>query len=55
MRGALAVVSSLLPLLTENGNLWLAIVIHWGVSWGLAALVRMLPLPPTREHDQSRA
>lgn len=46
LRGALAVVSSALFLLTQN--LWLALVLHWGVSWGLAALVRMLPLPVRR-------
>jgi hypothetical protein len=38
MRGALAVVSSVLFLLIEN--LWLALILHWGVSWGLAALAR---------------
>ena len=43
MRGALAVVSSALFL--ETGNLWLAVALHWGVSWGLGALVRILPLP----------
>ena len=36
LRGALAVVSSALFLLTQN--LWLALALHWGVSWGLAAL-----------------
>lgn len=36
MRAALAVVSGVLFLETEN--LWLAIALHWGVSWGLAAL-----------------
>jgi hypothetical protein len=36
--GALAAVSSVLFLQTEN--LWLALVVHWGVSWGLAALAR---------------
>jgi hypothetical protein len=40
MRGALAVVSSVLFLLTEN--LWLALIVHWGVSWGLTRLARML-------------
>jgi len=39
MRGALAVVSGVLFLLTQN--LWLAIVVHWGVSWGLAALANV--------------
>ncbi len=38
MYGALAVVSSVLFLLTQN--LWLAVALHWGVSWGLAALAR---------------
>lgn len=38
MRGALAVVSSLLFLMTQN--LWLALALHWGVSWGLSVLVR---------------
>jgi len=38
MHGALAVVSSVLFLLTQN--LWLALALHWGVSWGLTVLVR---------------
>jgi len=38
LRGALAVVSGALFLLTEN--LWLALALHWGVSWGLVALSR---------------
>ena len=41
MRGALAVVSSVLFLLAEN--LLLSIVLHFGVSWGLAALARCSP------------
>jgi hypothetical protein len=49
MRGALAVVSSVLFLLTEN--LWLALAIHWGVSWGLATLAQALPLLPAHESD----
>ncbi|MFQ6101906.1 MAG: hypothetical protein ACE5OS_11835 [Anaerolineae bacterium] len=53
MRGALAVVSSVLFLLT--GNLWLALALHWGVSWGLAALVRALPLLPARKSNQVTA
>jgi hypothetical protein len=53
MRGALAVVSSALFLLTEN--LWLAIALHWGVSWGLARLVRALPLLPAHTPDRSAA
>lgn len=39
IRGALAVVSGVLFLLTRN--LWLAIVVHWGVSWGLAAVINV--------------
>jgi hypothetical protein len=50
MRGALAVASSTLFLKAEN--LWLALALHWGVSWGLAALARALPLPRC-EADQS--
>ena len=49
-RGALAVVSSVLFLLTEN--LWLALVLHWAVSGGLVWLARTLPLLPSREPDQ---
>ncbi|RLD00407.1 MAG: hypothetical protein DRI77_00570 [Chloroflexi bacterium] len=56
MRGALAAVSGVLFLMTQN--LWLAIVFHLGVSWGLAVLVRRAsnvrlaaaperPAPPT--------
>jgi len=33
LRGALAVVSCALFMLTQN--LWLAMALHWGVSWGL--------------------
>jgi hypothetical protein len=46
MRAALAVVSSVFFVVTGDGNLWLAIAVHWGVSWGLAALARALPVPP---------
>jgi hypothetical protein len=53
MGGALAVVSSVLFLLTEN--LWLALVLHWGVSWGLAALARAVPPPPACDPDQTPA
>ena len=51
MRAALAVVSSVLFLLTGKGNLWLALALHWGVSWGLAALVQALAssVRPPRE------
>lgn len=51
MRGALAVASSVLFLLTEN--LWLALVIHWGMSWGLTALVRAF-LPPSQQPKHAR-
>jgi hypothetical protein len=53
MRGALGVFSTLLYL--ETQNLWLALVAHWGVCWGLVSLARMLPLPPTGETDQIAA
>jgi hypothetical protein len=53
VRAALAVVSSVLFWLTEN--LWLALTIHWGVSWGLVALVRALPFVPDRAPDQASA
>jgi len=51
LRGALAVVSGVLFLLTQN--LWLALVLHWGVSWGLVTLARALPLLPARRPDQT--
>jgi hypothetical protein len=51
MRGALAVVSGALFLLTRN--LWLALALHWGVSWGLVALARGLPLLSPRKPDQA--
>lgn len=38
MRSSLAIASSVVFLLTEN--LWLALALHWGVSWGAAWLVR---------------
>jgi hypothetical protein len=53
MRGALAIVSSVLFLLTEN--LWLALALHWGISWGLATLARALPLLPAHRPDQATA
>jgi hypothetical protein len=53
MRLALAVVSSVTFLLTEN--LWLMLALHWGISWGLVALARTLPLSPVRRVDQARA
>lgn len=36
MRAALAVISSLFFLQTQN--LWLAVLLHWGVTWGLRSL-----------------
>jgi len=45
MRAALAVVSSVLFLLTEN--LWLALILDWGVSQGWDTLARALPLKLT--------
>ncbi len=54
MRAALAVVSSTLFVLTGDGNLWLALALHWGVSWGLAVLVRAISPLPARTTDQSR-
>jgi membrane protease YdiL (CAAX protease family) len=50
MRGALGIVRTLLYLQTQN--LWLALVAHWGMSWGLISLARTLPLPPAGETDQ---
>ena len=40
--GVLVVVSSALFLLTQN--LWLALVLHWGISWGLATLAREISI-----------
>jgi len=50
LRGALAIVSGALFLLTQN--LWLALALHWGVSWGLATLARALPLLSAHEPDR---
>lgn len=50
LRGALAVVSGALFLLTQN--LWLALTLHWGVSWGLTAFARALPLLSIHKPDQ---
>jgi hypothetical protein len=52
-RGALAVVSGVLFLLTEN--LWLVLILDWAVSWALVMLARALPLLPTRKDDQAPA
>lgn len=47
LRWALAVVSGALFLQTQN--LWLALILHWGVSWGMVTLVRVLsPITPER-------
>jgi len=44
MHVALAVVSGVLFL--ETGNLLFAVLVHWGVSWGLAALSRGHAIAP---------
>jgi len=51
MRGALAVVSGVLFLLTQN--LWLALALHWEVSWGLTVLTRVILPLPVRKPDQA--
>jgi hypothetical protein len=51
MRGALAIVSTVLFLRTQN--LWLALAIHWGVSWGLTAFAGALPIPSTPASEQA--
>jgi hypothetical protein len=44
VRGALAVVSSALFLLAGNGgNLWLALALHWAISWSLEARLHFRP------------
>jgi len=48
MRAALALVSSVLFLQTQN--LWLAILIHWAVSWGLVVWMRAFPPQSTVTH-----
>jgi len=48
MRGALGIVSTILFLLTQN--LWLALIVHWGVSWGLHGLGCSLPLSNHQPH-----
>jgi hypothetical protein len=42
MRWALAITSCLLFLQTQN--LYLGVLVHWGVSWGFAALRRQAPM-----------
>jgi hypothetical protein len=52
MRGALGVVSTILFLMTQN--LWLALIVHWGVSWGLYGLGCSLPLSNHQPHRDGR-
>ena len=54
MRGALAVVSSVLFVLTKDGNLLLSLLLHFGVSLGLSALVRVFPLLPPHRPEQTQ-
>jgi len=51
LRGTLAVVSGALFLLTQN--LWLALILHWGITWGLATLARALSPLPARKPNQA--
>jgi hypothetical protein len=51
VRAALAVVSSVSFLLTEN--LWLALILDWGVSWGWGTLARALAVKSTTTPVQS--
>ena len=39
MRGALGVLSAVLFPVAQN--LWLALIVHWGVSWGIVTLLRI--------------
>jgi hypothetical protein len=55
MRGALAVVSSVMFIQTQDGNLLLSLLLHFCVSWGLATLTSVFPLLPTHKHDQAQA
>jgi hypothetical protein len=52
MRGALAVVSSVMFIQTQDGNLLLSLLLHFCVSWVLATLARVFPLLPPHTHDQ---
>jgi hypothetical protein len=45
LQGALAVVSGVQFLLTQN--LWLALPLHWAVSWAVVAFARALPIAKT--------
>ncbi|MCP4542376.1 MAG: hypothetical protein GY832_35080 [Chloroflexi bacterium] len=53
LRGTLVIVSVVLFLQTQN--LWLALMVDWGVSWGLAIFVRIFPLLSSERLDQSVA
>jgi hypothetical protein len=55
MRGALAVVSSVMFIQTKDGNLLLSLLLHFSVSWGLVMLTRILPPLPAHKHDQAQA
>ena len=54
-RGALAIVSSVLFVLTKDGNLLLSLLLHFGVTLGLGALVRVFPLLPPHRPEQAQA
>jgi len=49
VQAGLAMLSAVLYL--KTANLWLAVLAHWGVAWGLAAWVRAFPLPRHRSVD----
>jgi putative flippase GtrA len=55
VHGALAVVSSVMFIQTQDGNLLLSLLLHFCVLWGLAMLTRVFPLLPTHKHDQAPA
>jgi len=50
-RSTLGVASTICFIMTQN--LWLAIILHWVVTWGLSWLAQMLPVTPTSEPGQS--
>lgn len=49
VRGALAIISAVLFLKTQN--LWLALALHWAATWGLVTLMRGLPPLPAHTPD----
>jgi hypothetical protein len=55
VRGALAIVSCVLFVQTQDGNLLLSLLLHFCVSWGLATLTRIFPLLPTHKQEQAPA